>query len=216
MGDVRWEQPSRRQTRRGTATKMPPPPPPPGAPPPPAKAAFVPPKAKKGGGGGADRGALLQSIQKGKALKKTVTNDRSSPLVGKTSNAPAPGGGGSGGPSRLGGGGGGGGGGGASQENGGHPLPGIGGLFGEGFPKLRSAGQSGAGTSARKPFKVPSSSNQGDKTRNKMFSSKDTSWDQPKSLVYVKSPKMTIVGTIWVLCKHLDLVSSTCNKVGKT
>ena len=110
----------------------------------------------------------------------------------------------------------GGGGGGASQENGGHPLPGIGGLFGEGFPKLRSAGQSGAGTSARKPFKVPSSSNQGDKTRNKMFSSKDTSWDQQKSLVYVKSPKMTIVGTIWVLCKHLDLVSSTCNKVGKT
>ena len=79
----------RAATRRGV-TSMPPPPPP-GAPPPP-KGGFAPPKAKKGGGGN-DRGALLNSIQKGTKLKKTVTNDRSAPLVGNTPNAPAPGGG---------------------------------------------------------------------------------------------------------------------------
>ena len=64
---------------------MPPPPPPPG-PPPGAPAPPRPPPIKVGGGGGkpsskpSDRGALLSSIQKGKALKKTVTNDRSAPL----------------------------------------------------------------------------------------------------------------------------------------
>lgn len=45
--------------------------------------------AKKAGGGGAaapDRGQLLQSIRSGTALKKTVTNDRSAPIIeGKTS-----------------------------------------------------------------------------------------------------------------------------------
>ena len=60
----------------------PPPPPPPGPPPPPV------PTSGKGGkqagkkkGGGTDRNALLSSIQKGKALKKIVTNDRSSPVL---------------------------------------------------------------------------------------------------------------------------------------
>ena len=63
-----------------------PPPPPPGPPPPPAPTSGRggKPTGKKAGGGGADRGALLSSIQKGKALKKTVTNDRSAPLVGGT------------------------------------------------------------------------------------------------------------------------------------
>ena len=165
---------------------MPPPPPPPGAPPPPAKAAFVPPKAKKGGG--ADRGALLNSIQKGARLKKTVTNDRSSPLVGNTSNAPAPGGGRPGGLPRPGGGGGGGGGG-ASQENSGDlpRLQGIGGLFGEGFPTLKSTRDRGGGASNRTPFKVPSSSAQGE--TNKLVFSLDICIMIPslKKLCQVKS-----------------------------
>lgn len=69
----------------------PPPPPPPGRPPPgppPPPAGAPPPpkfggsKAKpSGGGAGAGRGALLSSISQGAKLKKTVTNDRSSPIV---------------------------------------------------------------------------------------------------------------------------------------
>lgn len=62
----------------------PPPPPPPGAPPPP-KASSGGVKKSGGGGGSAGRGALLGSIQSGARLKKTVTNDRSSPLVGSKS-----------------------------------------------------------------------------------------------------------------------------------
>ena len=50
-----------------------PPPPPPGPPPPPVAAAGPP---------SAGRGALLNSIQGGAKLKKSVTNDRSSPIVG--------------------------------------------------------------------------------------------------------------------------------------
>lgn len=59
---------------------MPPPPPPPGppppGPPPPGPSKSAPPPS------GAGRGALLNSIQKGARLKKTVTNDRSAPVVG--------------------------------------------------------------------------------------------------------------------------------------
>lgn len=71
--------------------RMPPPPPPPPAPPaapaapPPAKAA---PKGK-GGGGAVNRGALLSEIHTGARLKKTVTNDRSAPVVGSEYNAVA-------------------------------------------------------------------------------------------------------------------------------
>ncbi|KAL2757556.1 hypothetical protein ACRALDRAFT_1074549 [Sodiomyces alcalophilus JCM 7366] len=50
----------------------PPPPPPPGA----APSGNLPPK-------GAGRGALLQDISKGRALRKAATNDRSAPVVGK-------------------------------------------------------------------------------------------------------------------------------------
>lgn len=54
----------------------PPPPPPPGPPPPPSSSppSGPPPKTKS-------RGALLNEIHKGTRLKKTVTNDRSAPVV---------------------------------------------------------------------------------------------------------------------------------------
>ena len=84
----------------------PPPPPPPGPPPPPmfnmgGKSAAP---VKKGAVGEPDRNQLLSSIRQGAALKKTVTNDRSAPIIdgAKSSSAPAtkpftvPGGGGSG------------------------------------------------------------------------------------------------------------------------
>ncbi|KAK4292124.1 hypothetical protein Pmani_035083 [Petrolisthes manimaculis] len=52
-----------------------PPPPPPAPRGPPAPRPMVP------KGGGDDRGALLSSIRTGTKLKKTVTNDRSGPVV---------------------------------------------------------------------------------------------------------------------------------------
>ena len=61
-----------------------PPPPPPGPPPPPAPGPPPPPAfgGGKKGGGAPDRGALLNQIHGGAKLKKTVTNDRSAPVVG--------------------------------------------------------------------------------------------------------------------------------------
>lgn len=68
-----------------------PPPPPPGppaplGPPPPPMGGLK--LGGMGGGGGDMRGALLQSIQKGAKLKKTVTVDKSAPAIaGKVSGS---------------------------------------------------------------------------------------------------------------------------------
>lgn len=68
------------------AIPPPPPPGPPGPPPPPIGGLKLGPPAKSSGGGDT-RSALLQSIQKGAQLKKTVTNDKSAPLIsGKVSS----------------------------------------------------------------------------------------------------------------------------------
>ena len=131
---------------------MPPPPPPPGPPPPPAPTSGKKgkPAGKKSGGGGTDRNALLSSIQQGKALKKTVTNDRSAPSLGgvKTSNntqassnlSSGPKLGPPGGGLRQSSG--------KSETNGNTEtprLPGIGGLFAGGMPQLKPPGGRGGG-----------------------------------------------------------------------
>ncbi|KAL7960929.1 hypothetical protein V8C34DRAFT_44271 [Trichoderma compactum] len=74
---------------------MPPPPPPP---PPPLPGAGIPPPPPPPPGGlpsrpppsSGGRNALLADINKGRSLKKTVTNDRSAPVVGKTSSSSGP------------------------------------------------------------------------------------------------------------------------------
>ncbi|XP_044271883.1 WAS/WASL-interacting protein family member 2-like isoform X1 [Tribolium madens] len=100
----------------------PPPPPPPGMmpPPPPAPTSF--PKAGKPD----DRAALLKSIQKGTRLKKTVTNDRSAPVIGgKTNNNSN-----SSGPPSVGG----------TPPSTPNGLN-LGGLFAGGMPKLKPTGK---------------------------------------------------------------------------
>jgi WAS/WASL-interacting protein len=59
----------------------PPPPPPPGPPPPPAISAANTDKPKLNKKEQKGRGALLGDIHKGMRLKKSVTNDRSGPVL---------------------------------------------------------------------------------------------------------------------------------------
>ncbi|OPJ80084.1 WAS/WASL-interacting protein family member 1 [Patagioenas fasciata monilis] len=108
-------------------------PPPPAPPPPPTLALANTEKPSLSRSEQAGRNALLSDITKGKKLKKTVTNDRSAPILDKPKG---PGGAGSGG---FGGGGGvnsGGFGGGSSGSFGSGGPPGLGGLFQAGMPKL--------------------------------------------------------------------------------
>lgn len=103
----------------------PPPPPPPPGPPPPIGLGLGPPtKSVSSGGGASDRNALLKSIQQGKALKKTVTNDRSAPAVVNPKTKPPESGSNGSGPASIGN---------STQPR----LPGIGGLFAEGIPRLK-------------------------------------------------------------------------------
>ncbi|NWU75599.1 WIPF1 protein, partial [Onychorhynchus coronatus] len=117
-------------------------PPPPAPPPPPTLALANTEKPSLSRSEQAGRNALLSDITKGKKLKKTVTNDRSAPILDKPKG---PGGGGGGGFGGGGGGSGGGFGGGSSGGFGGGGPPGLGGLFQAGMPKLRSAASRDAG-----------------------------------------------------------------------
>ncbi|NWR14363.1 WIPF1 protein, partial [Emberiza fucata] len=107
-------------------------PPPPAPPPPPTLALANTEKPSLSKSEQAGRNALLSDITKGKKLKKTVTNDRSAPILDKPKGSGGGGGGGFGG-----GGSGGGFGGGSGGGFGGGGPPGLGGLFQAGMPKLR-------------------------------------------------------------------------------
>ena len=113
---------------------LPPPPPPPSG----TKAA----SSLSSRRSGPDRGALFKSIQQGARLKKTVTNDRSAPIIGgsKSSNT------GVGGTTSIGSGGG-------SHPPGPAAMAGFGNIFANGIPTLKKT--SNGVKTGRKPDEKP-------------------------------------------------------------
>lgn len=143
---------------------MPPPPPPPGPPPPPSFGAKGPAKMGKSGGG-EDRNQLLNSIRQGAALKKTVTNDRSAPIIEGKSNNNKPNG-----PKPF------------SVPNSsasnGTGAPQLGGLFAGGMPVLKATGRGRLGP-ANQPSSGPGGLSRTPSTETVPTAS--TSW-KPKTL----------------------------------
>ncbi|NXX36353.1 WIPF1 protein, partial [Nicator chloris] len=121
-------------------------PPPPAPPPPPTLALANTEKPSLSRSEQAGRNALLSDITKGKKLKKTVTNDRSAPILDKPKGSGGGGGGGFGGGGSGSSGGFGGGSGGGFSGSG---PPGLGGLFQAGMPKLRCTASRDAVQSGR-------------------------------------------------------------------
>ncbi|CAG0918820.1 unnamed protein product [Notodromas monacha] len=113
----------------------PPPPPPPGPPPPPMPGGGLRMPVPKSGGD--DRNALLSSIRSGAALKKTVTNDRSAPiLTGIKADKPGSSSSLAPGPKRS-----------VGAAPGPSGMPDLGSLFAGGMPKLRPTGATSTGPS---------------------------------------------------------------------
>lgn len=140
---------------------MPPPPPPP--PPLPSNSLETNRPEKMG----ADRSALLQEIRLGTRLKKTVTNDKSGPIIGNHSS-----------------------GGSVSAKGNRHPTMQLGNLFSEGVPKLRHVSNKFGGTTDLDTSDVEQDKNHSP-CANSYLSSPVSAHKNPKEVTSSGVPKFT-------------------------